>query len=265
MMISKLRKYKLLYLLKGSKVIVEPGGILEIDSSVQILKSSIYVCSGGYLKLSANSIIQTSNIHISSSDSKIEISENCSISDIDLAVWNGKFTLGKYSIIENNGIGKKLRMSIDGLCQIGEYNRIRSDIWVRFDGNLTIGNRNAINEYTEIRSDEEVEIGDYNQISYNCTIWDTNTHCMYESQKRRELTDKQYPGFGEETEKPITSPVKIGDDCWIGKGSSLLKGTFIGDKSIVGYGTLLSGKKIPNDSTVISKSVLHVFDNKGSK
>lgn len=264
-MISKLSKYKLKYLLNGSKVIVEPGAKLIIDSNVKILNSTIYVGSGGYLKISSNTKISDSTIYIKGANCTMEIGSNSSTRSIDLALWRGKLNLGNYSIVENAGIGRKIRLSIDGLCQIGEYNRIRSDIWVRFDGNLTIGNRNAINEYTEIRCDEKVEIGDYNQISYNCDIWDTNTHCMYEPEKRRELTDKQYPGFGEETERPITSPVKIGDDCWIGKGSSLLKGSFIGDKSIVGYSTLISGKKIPNDSTVISKSVLHVFDNKGSK
>lgn len=257
-MISKLLKYKIKYLLNGSKVIVEPGAKFEIESNVKILNTTLYIGSGGYLKISANAKILDSSIYIKGSDSNMEIGSNCLINNIDLAVWSGQFSLGNYSILENGGIGKKNRISIDGTCSIGEYNRIRSSIWVRFESELSIGNRNAINEFTEIRCDEKVEIGDYNQISYNCDIWDTNTHCIYEPKKRRELTDKQYPGFGEETEKPLTSPILIGNDCWCGKNCTILKGTTIGNNSIIAYGTLISGKKIPNDSKVISKVTLNI-------
>lgn len=262
-MISKLKKYKIKYLLNGSKVMVESGGKLEIESNVKIEKSTIYVESGGYLKISSNTIIVDSNLYLQGSGCTMKIGSNCFINGIDLGLKHGKFIFGEYSLLENVGIGRKLLFSVDGRCEIGKYNRIRSAVWVRFGGELLIGDRNVINEYSEIRCDEKVCIGDYNQVSYNCTIWDTNTHCIYAPEKRRELTDKQYPGFGEEIEKPLTNPICIGNDCWLGKNCSILKGTTIEDKSIVGFGTLISGKQIPSGSKVISKSTLDIspFEN----
>jgi acetyltransferase-like isoleucine patch superfamily enzyme len=259
-MISKLLKYKFKYLLNGSKVIIEPGGKFEVESNVEILNSTLYVGSGGYLKITANTKLLDSTIYIKGVGCNMQIGSNCSINNIDLSLWSGHFSLGNYSILENGSIGRKNRISVEGTCSIGEYNRIRSGIWVRFAGELSIGNRNAINDFTEIRCDEKVEIGDYNQISYECVIWDTNTHCIYTPEKRRKLTDSQYPGFGEETEKPSTKLVSIGNDCWLGKGVTLLKGSVVGDKCIVAFGTLISGKKIPDNSTVISKSTLQVSD-----
>jgi len=261
-MISKLLKYKFKYFLNGSKVIVESGATLVIDSSVKIDKSNIYVGRGAYLKISSHTHIVNANIYIKESSSHTEIGSHCQMNGVDLALWNGKFIVRDYSILENGSNSSQVRMSIDGECKIGEYNRIRAGIGIRFGGKLNIGNHNAINEFSEIRCDEKIEIGDYNQISYHCDIWDTNTHCMYEPHKRRELTDSQYPGFGEEIEKPESSPIEIGDDCWIAKNCTIFKGTNIGNNSIVGYGTLISGKKIPENSTVISKSTLQVFDNK---
>ena len=96
-------------------------------------------------------------------------------------------------------------------------------------------------------------IGDYNQISYNVMIWDTNTHNIYTPSKRRELTEKYYPFFGYEYEKPSTKPVKIGSDCWIAQNAAILKGTELEDEVIVGFCTILLGTSIPFGTTVVNK------------
>ena len=138
---------------------------------------------------------------------------------------------------------------------------MRCSIWIRFKGKVAIGSRNAINEGTEIRCDHEVKIGDYNQISYNCTIWDTNTHNLYKAEERRRITDEQYPDFGLEFEKPKTSPVNIGNDCWIGRNASILKGGMLADKCIVGYGTLITNFSAPKNSTIINEPVIKIIKN----
>lgn len=94
---------------------------------------------------------------------------------------------------------------------------------------------------------------DYNQISYNVMIWDTNTHNIYTPSKRRELTEKYYPFFGYEYEKPSTKPVKIGSDCWIAQNAAILKGTELEDEVIVGFCTILLGTSIPFGTTVVNK------------
>lgn len=67
-----------------------------------------------------------------------------------------------------------------------------------------------------------------------------------------------YPYFGFENERPSTRMVVIGNDCWIGEGAAILKGTSIGDESIIGFGTLVAGKDIPARSRVIEKRTLTI-------
>lgn len=45
-------------------------------------------------------------------------------------------------------------------------------------------------------------------------------------------------------------PVKIGNNVWIGAKTAVLKGTQISDNSIIGLGTLVSGK-YENNSIII--------------
>ena len=86
-------------------------------------------------------------------------------------------------------------------------------------------------------------------------IWDTNTHTIYKSEKRSEITRKYFPYFGYEIEKPLTSPIVVGDNCWIGERSSIMKGTQIGDNVIVGYNTMLLNKIIESNKDVYKRQI----------
>ena len=104
-----------------------------------------------------------------------------------------------------------------------------------------------------IRCDENVTVGDFVGISYNVKIWDTNTHEFEQIEQRRERWKKLYLKR-DVSEKPRTSPVHISSDTWIGENVAILKGTTIGERCIVGFGTLISGKSIPDRTTVLNKS-----------
>ena len=97
------------------------------------------------------------------------------------------------------------------------------------------------------------------QISYNVNIWDTNTHNVYPSGKRREIAEKYWPYFGKEIERPKTRPIHIGDDCWIGENTSILKGTNLSNNVIVGFGTVLTGVKVEEGKTVMNKVELRIL------
>jgi acetyltransferase-like isoleucine patch superfamily enzyme len=130
---------------------------------------------------------------------------------------------------------------------------------VRYNGVLAIDRYTNINEYSEIRCDENIKIGKYTQISYNVNIWDTNTHCIFPSHKRRLLAEKHFPLLGYDGEKPVTIPVLIGDDCWIGKDSSIMKGCHIGNECIIGFHTILINKQIPEGKTVTNSIDLKIM------
>jgi acetyltransferase-like isoleucine patch superfamily enzyme len=107
-----------------------------------------------------------------------------------------------------------------------------------------------------------VKIGSFNQISYNCIVWDTNTHNIYNNEIRRQLTVDHFPSFGMEFEKPKTSPVIIGDDCWIGREAALLRGSCVGNSSIVGFRANLVNFNVESNMTAVSKSSTLVFQRK---
>jgi acetyltransferase-like isoleucine patch superfamily enzyme len=250
------------YLLCGSRVTVEKGGVFKIGKNVTIKNSNIYVKKGDNLSIGDNTHISNVSISmITGQKSELRVGKNCIIKGFDFSMTNGQIDIGDGNILEKGDKAEKPSFKVTGKLNIVDYNRLRCSIWIRFNGNVEIGSRNAINEGTEIRSDEAIVIGDYNQISYDCMIWDTNTHSMYKAEKRREITDKQYPAFGLEFEKPATIPVSIGSDCWIGKGASILKGTRIASKCIVGYGALLSNISIAENKTIINQPNLKLIDN----
>ena len=131
--------------------------------------------------------------------------------------------------------------------------------WVRFGGVVNVGDYTNINDGSEVRCDESVNIGRYNQISYNVNIWDTNTHNIYPPEKRRNLTEKYWPYFGREIERPATKPVYIGDDCWIGENSAILKGTMLNKEVVVGYNTVIIGLSIDKGKKVVNAYNLRIL------
>lgn len=143
--------------------------------------------------------------------------------------------IGTNSILTN---GYKKENSIihisDGFFSVNKNCVIKADFYIKYGGKCSIGSYTGIMENTEIRCDDSIEIGDYNMISYECMIYDTNTHFIYPKDKRREMTIRDFPAIGLEHEKPTTQPVKIGNDCWLGKRAVILKGVTIGDESIIG-------------------------------
>lgn len=251
-----------LYLLNGSKVTVEKGAIFQVGKNVVIKNSTIYIKKGDKLMIGKNSRIYNCSISmITGKLNQLSIGQDCHLNNYNINLTDANVLIGDYNIFQKGNEETKPSLTVSGQLVIGSFNRLRCSIWIRFNGNIVIGSRNAINEGTEIRSDEEIKIGDYNQISYDCMIWDTNTHSVYKAEKRREITDSQYPDFGLEYEKPVTKSVSIGNDCWIGKGASILKGSRIEDRCIVGYGALLSNISIPENKTIINEPNLKLIDN----
>lgn len=260
---NRFNKIKFKYLFYGSKVIIEKGAVFSVGKNVTIRKSSIFIKKGDALIIGNDTLIFGSSINmISGGKAEIKIGKNCKISDFNFSIAWGVMHFGDYNIIEKGDNLRTPSFKVGGDLVIGNYNHILCDICTRFCGKVNIGNRNAINEGSEIRCDDRVIIGDYNQISYNCAIWDTNTHNIYKAEKRREITDSQYPDFGLEYEKPTTVPVVIGSDCWIGKNVTILKGTNLEDKCIIALGALLTNVSIAGNKTVFNSSDLKIVDNK---
>jgi len=79
-----------------------------------------------------------------------------------------------------------------------------------------------------------VEIGNHTLIGANCRIMDTNFHPLNPEMRR----ENRNLGMS-------SSPVLIGNDCFIGTGAIVLKGTCLGDGCVVGAGAVVSGTFSP--------------------
>lgn len=214
------------------------GGDIIIASSARLRNVKVYVYPGATLN----------------------IGNDCILDNVIISVMKGKVVIGNYSQI----IGKKYeptQIIIDnGKFEVADHSKICGKrVWVRFGGRLSVGKYTNVNDGSEIRCDEGVSIGDYNQISYNVRIWDTNTHSILPPNERRRIAEEKFPYFGFEETRPKTAPVTIGNDCWIGENVTILKGSQVGDGSIIGFGTLISGELIPDNTTAVCHRDLSII------
>lgn len=216
---------------------------------------------GAECKISPHAKINNSKI-IVSSRANLVISDFVLVENAEIYVEKGSLIIDEFSIIQSDSKDNKVKIVINnGNVIIGNHTKISCNrIWVRFGGKIKIGNYTNINKSSEIRCDEYISIGSYNQISYNVKIWDTNTHNIIPKNDRRKIAEKYFPYFGFEERRPITKPIVIGDDCWIGENAAILKGTSLGDGSIVGFNTTVTGQNILENSTVVQDVKLKIIE-----
>lgn len=232
--------------------------LTEIKWNYLLQRSYIRVCSGATCFIGNNVRIKNCRI-ILSPGSSLSIADNVSIENSTISISKGKCIIKEHCIIGASSVSVLINIE-DGEMLLDHHSKLSTRrIWIRYGGILKIGHYTNINEGSEVRCDESVFIGDYNQISYQVNIWDTNTHCILPKEERRNLAERYFPYFGKELSKPVTAPIQIGNDCWIGEKSSILKGCTIGDEVIVGYNTLLSNKEIPNGKKVVSDIKLQIL------
>lgn len=189
---------------------------------------------------------------------KLILGNNVRLQDISISIEKGELCIGDETIVEKGNAAILPSISIEnGTLNIGHHSLIRAAICVRFDGKCSIGNYTGIMEQSEIRCDESIRIGDFNMISYECMIYDTNTHVNYAPKQRREITQADFPQIGKEREKPITKPVEIGNDCWLGKRAVVLKGCKIGNNATIATCALVT-KSVPDNYLAYGNPALSV-------
>lgn len=108
------------------------------------------------------------------------------------------------------------------------------------NGTIEIGDSCGFTS-TVISSRTSVKIGNFVKIGGNTRIYDHDYHSLNYSDRRDSKSD---------SEACKSFPVFIGDDVFIGANSTILKGVKIGARSIIGSGSVVSIKEIPEDSIV---------------
>lgn len=100
-------------------------------------------------------------------------------------------------------------------------------------GSLTIGDDVGMSG-TAISCMERVTIGNHVLLGGGVKIMDSDAHSL----------DYEKRGKGGKIDIPVTKPVTIGDDVFVGANVMILKGVTIGQRAIIGAGSVVT-KNIP--------------------
>lgn len=151
------------------------------------------------------------------------------------------------SKIEFSNIGGQIINSQQLSNLVGLYQR--TIIVARYGGKITIGAETGISGST-IYAMDSITIGNRVNIGGNCKIIDNDFHPLQGS--------KRHPQSPEDIKK---RPIVIGDDCFIGANSILLKGTILGKNCVVGAGSVVHGTW-PDNSIIAGNPAKLIGENK---
>lgn len=134
---------------------------------------------------------------------------------------------------------------------IGNNNIFSENLDIRCyqKGVVQIGDYNWTSLRTQIVCANSVSIGDYCMFGRDVYISDTNEHPVDPTQ--RLLSTKEFwKGVPPDRYTMVdNSPVKIGNNVWIGERAIILKGVSIGNHSVVAAGSVVT-KDVPANSLV---------------
>lgn len=170
------------------------------------------------LLLAYSGIVNRVNILIDN----INVDSNVRLNGVVRFINDGKIRIGKQTVI-NSG---KFFNPIGGATQCVIHTFPNAVISI--GANCGISN-------SAIISAEKIVIGDNVKIGGDVKIYDTDYHSIDFIDRRDASTDI-----------PNTAAVEIKDDVFIGTGSIILKSVTIGERSIIGAGSVVT-KDIPAD------------------
>jgi acetyltransferase-like isoleucine patch superfamily enzyme len=111
-----------------------------------------------------------------------------------------------------------------GVCVLRDACRIAVVGKGEQPAHLHIGEGTEIGDRTVINVSQQMEVGARCSISWDCEISDTDFHQIISA-------DGQRP--------PVTQPVHIEDDVWVGSRCLILKGVTIGHNSVIAAGSVV--------------------------
>ena len=125
--------------------------------------------------------------------------------------------------IQAFGHHTELKMK-NGTARFGKEQITRGNAVFRVEGgDLIVGDKCFFNQNVSITCKNKVVIGDRCQIANNVVI-----------------VDHDHAG-SENWGSYVETPVVIGNDVWIGANVVIMRGTTIGDKAVIGAGSIVKG------------------------
>lgn len=156
--------------------------------------------------------------------------------------WTKLFHMKSFSgpLVCMVSLSTEITLDNSAQLKIGKMFKMRdgAKVRVRKGAKCIIGNNTSVNSNNIIACHEKIVIGDGVELSPNVQIYDHDHDFRCEGG----IKAKQYK----------TSPIIIGNNCWIGANTVILRGTILGDNCVVGAGCVIKGK-YPSGSLIVQK------------
>jgi acetyltransferase-like isoleucine patch superfamily enzyme len=200
-------------------------------------KNNFFIENGSKIIVGSDCIITNCVITLKEK-SILEIGDHANLNNSTIQLINGRLKIFPNVIFNYHYSERKNKICIEN-SEIVLRNNVKLtgvSIYSRFHSYLDIGEYTGVSPESEIFCHEKIIIGNNVLIAEDVCIYDTNTHSL-ESDKRVEELKKSFPLGLWDSIKPETKPVYIGNNSWIGKGASILKGAVIEEECVVGLRT----------------------------
>lgn len=136
--------------------------------------------------------------------------------------------------------GASLRVAKNSRASIGGGVRIGADATVSVlnGGQLTVGDGVSVGMRNLIVCHQEIQIGRNTILAPNVLIYD-HDH-VFDAQN------------GVHKHEFKTKPISIGENCWVGANTVILRGTKIGNNCVIGAGCVVKGE-VPDNTVLVQK------------
>lgn len=220
-------------------------GIRNTKNLTYLGSVKLVVDKSSKIHIGGKVIFDNCEIHLER-HSEISIADGTVIKGVRINLTKGStLKIGDHVLIEKIEPYPQVINLSNATCSIGHGSRIRASIKGGGGAEIKIGQKTFINQGTELRCRTSLSIGDYVLISYEVDIFDNNTHSTDWQERRNMILSSPMNTLIDKT-TPKAKPIVIGNDCWIGKRATVLKGVTLGDRSIVALGAIVTSS-IPED------------------
>jgi len=137
---------------------------------------------------------------------------------------------------------RSLAMKPNNSLTIGEGSILEGAIAFEREGAAVVIGRDTFVGSSQIVCASRIEIGDDVLVSWGCTILDHNSHSTVWRDRAKDV--KEWYRGRKDWSNVVSLPVKLGNKCWVGMHSIILKGVEVGEGAIVAAGSIVT-KDIP--------------------
>ena len=154
---------------------------------------------------------------------------------IEAVIAECKDKCWRYNQLSPNDRERQMNILSDLLGGMGENVTFVPPFWCDYGYNISVGNYFYANHNLIITDGAKVTFGDNVFIAPNC-CFTTAEHAIDPEQRKAGME--------------VAKPIAVGNNVWIGAGSTMLAGVTIGDNTVIGAGSVVK-KSIPSNVVAV--------------